>query len=97
MSKFIIIELDENEDYEIQADHIRNVAQLVDDGFICGLDKQARFETINTLNHNTLSDVIKAIRKYPNVHPAIHSLHGRITNGADIDQAIEWLYEEIEE
>ena len=97
MSKFIVIEIGDNPDYEIDADYIRNVAALVEEGFICGLDKQARFETINTLNHNTLSGVAKAIRKYPNVHPAIHSLHGRITNGADIDQAIEWLYEELDQ
>ena len=63
MSKFIVIEVDENEDYEVQADYIRNVANLVEESFICGLDKQARFETINTLNHQELYDVVQAVKE----------------------------------
>ena len=62
MPKFIVIEVDENEDYEIQADYIRNVAQLVDDGFICGYDKPAKFESVTTLNHATMNDVRQLIK-----------------------------------
>ena len=63
MSKFIVIEIGDNPDYEIDADYIRNVANLVEESFIAGLDKQARFETINTLNHQELYDVVQAVRE----------------------------------
>ena len=57
MPKFVIIEIDETLD---PATQVHRVAELVEDGFISNLDAP-RFEETTTINHQTLSDVVKAV------------------------------------
>ncbi len=64
MKRFIVIETHGSVDD--QADQVRNVAKLIENGFHTGLNAQSRFETHAPLNHFTASDAIKAIQKNDN-------------------------------
>ena len=57
MAQFIIIEIDQNAEYEDNAEVIKSVSDMVAEGFVAGQEDKARFEILTTVNHVSMYDV----------------------------------------